>query len=235
MKMIQPELKPERSKNWYWWRMLPKPVVLLIVILASGILVLTFWRVDFAVALLGVVLAAWTAYHAKVSHFLECFSRCNRAYADVNARLRKPASEEQHRNHPDIDPGATTDYFNLCAEEYLMYKMGVIPRFVWDVWQAGIHDKALDKPIQNAWGKEKEAKCDYYGFDLEQIIWEHHKAHGRECEKRDNCPLGQVIARGSSAAARQPPPRIRRPSGRLTKSAISKRHRLPGRSRLFRS
>jgi len=85
--------------------MLPKPAFLWIAILASGILVLTFWRVEFAFALLGVVLAAWTAYHAKVSHFLECFSRCNKAYADVNGRLRKPApEEEQDRKQPEFDP-----------------------------------------------------------------------------------------------------------------------------------
>ena len=82
-----------------------------------------------------------------------------------------------------------------------MHKMGVIPDFVWDVWREGIHGLALKEHIHESWIEEKKAKCDYYGFDLEQIIREHHQAHGRECEKRDSCPCAQVIARTSRAAA----------------------------------
>jgi hypothetical protein len=212
MKMTQPKLKPERSKNWYWRHMLPKSAFIWTFILASAVLVLTFgraWRVEVAIALLVAGLAAIfqisAACHAKVSHFLECFARCNEAYAKLNGLLRQPSPSTRACNGLAADDGpddAIIDYFNLCAEEYVMQKMGVIPDFVWDVWRAGIHDRALKEHILNGWDKEKKAKCDYYGFDLEQTILEHHKAHGRECEKRDNCPLGQVIARASLTAAR---------------------------------
>jgi hypothetical protein len=189
--MIQAPL--ERLK--YWWRMLPKSAFIWIFIVALAIiLVLTFgraWLVELGFALLGAVLAAIfqisTAYHAKVSHFLECFSRCTESYAKLNERLIRAC------NGPAVDNGsndAIIDYFNLCAEEYLMHKMGVIPRFVWDVWRRGIHDWALEKNIQNAWEKEKKKKCDYYGFDLRQIMKDHHDAHGRECKERDHCPWG---------------------------------------------
>jgi hypothetical protein len=193
MRMIQPKLKMERSKNWYWRRMLPKPAFILIIILASVILVLTFWRVEFAFALLGVVLSVWTAYHAKVSHFLECFSRCNKSYSDVNGLLPHLPSPRQDHEHPgpkDDPYDAIVDYFNLCAEEYLMHKMGVIPDFVWDVWRAGIHNRALHNDIKAAWVREKEANCDdYYGFDLGKIVREHHEAHWHQCKNRTNCPF----------------------------------------------
>ena len=213
MKMIQPKRKPERSKNWYLRRMLPKRgIIWLIVVALSALLIPSFdlsRRPEFVLALVIAVLAGifkfFSAYHAKVSNFLECFSRCNKAYANLNGRLKQPASQDLDSKHQAADPDpddAIIDYFNLCAEEHLMHKMGVIPNFVWDVWQTGIHDKAIDKHILNAWDKEKKAACDYYGFDLERAIWEHHKAHGRECENRDKCPLSQVIARSSLAAPR---------------------------------
>lgn len=173
MKMIQ--AGQERFK--YVWSMLPKfACISWIIILALAILGLTLgsaWGVEFVIALLGAVLAAifqiTTAYHAKVSHFLECFSRCNESYAKLNGRLIRAC------NGPAVDNGpndAIIDYFNLCAEEYLMHKMGVIPDFVWDVWRAGMHDWGLKPPIHKAWDKEKN--CGYYGFDLGRIVGQHH-------------------------------------------------------------
>ena len=185
--------------------MLPKVTMFIwiIVLVLSGILILAFARrAEYLIAFVGAFLAAifqiWAAYHARVSHFLECFSRCNKSYSDLNGRLVSPSQARDDM----AEEKAIIAYFNLCAEEYLMHKMLVIPGFIWDVWQAGIHDKALDKPIQNAWEKEKKAECDYYGFDLEQTILEHHKVHGRECKNSDHCPLAEVIARASLAAAR---------------------------------
>jgi hypothetical protein len=196
MKMIQANW--ERLK--YGWRMLPMSAFIWasIIIIALTILVWTFdraWPLELEIALLGAILAAIfqisTGYHAKVSHFLECFSRCNKSYAELNERLRQPSPTIRACNGPAVHNGpsdAIIDYFNLCAEEYLMHKMGVIPHFVWDVWRKGIHGLALKKHIHDAWIEEKKANCDYYGFDLEKIMREHHEAHGRECKERDHCP-----------------------------------------------
>ena len=191
--MIQSEL--ERAK--YWWRMLPKSFYAWIIVLVSTISVLTFlcaWRAEYLFALLVAVLAAIfqisAAYHDKVAHFLECFSRCNAAYAKLNGRLRQPPPPSQARDGDALGNGRRApiiDYFSLCAEEYLMHKMGVIPDFVWDTWRAGIHDCARRAHLKAAWDVEMKANYLYYGFDLSQIMRQHHKAKADKCEHRDTC------------------------------------------------
>lgn len=194
----------ERSKNWYRWRMLPKltmliwiAVVVLWVILWHS-LGLAFRRIEFPLALLGACGGAMfqisAAYHTRVSHFLECFSRCNEAYARLNGRLKQLPGSNGIDTNETASKGthdAIIDYFNLCAEEYLMHKTGVLPDFVWDVWRGGIHDCACMGHIKAAWDTEMKANNLYYGFDLGQIMEKHHEAHGHQCKKRDNCPQGR--------------------------------------------
>ena len=156
---------------------------------------LIFWRAEFALVLLGAVAGLGgaifqisAAYHAKVSHFLECFSRCNEAYAKLNGRLREPLRPSQKREHPPAADGpndAIVDYFNLCAEEYLMYKMGVIPEFVWRVWCDGIHARACADHIKKAWDEEK--RWDYYGWDLKRLMRQYHDEHIHNCSNRLTC------------------------------------------------
>lgn len=163
-------------------------------ILASGLWALPLWRVEFAFALVGAVLAAWTAYHARVSHFLECFSRCNKSYARLNGQLGLPSRLIHASGGPIADErpsDAILDYFNLCAEEYLMQKMGVIPDFVWDVWLSGIHDCAHQDHIKAAWDSEMKANCNYYGFDLRKLMRKHHVLHAGECGNRKHCLWGE--------------------------------------------
>ena len=181
-----------RGRVWYWRKMLPKgPMLAWFVILVLAVPILSFgvaWQ-QYWIAIVGAVLAAVfqiaAAYRAKVSHFLECFARCNESYAKLNGRLKQPPTAHQSSEDSTGDDGpsdAIIDYFNLCAEEYLMHKMGVIPDFVWNVWRKGIHSYAGRKDIQDAWSKEMGDGCDYYGFDLMQIAVEHSNAHSHECK-----------------------------------------------------
>jgi hypothetical protein len=196
-----------RAWHWYGNQLWPKSVLAWFAVLVPAIAVWIFsytWSAGLATALLASVLAAIfqvsSAYHAKVSHFLECFSRCNRAYAKLNGRLGKPSPPAQDRRPADDDgpDDPIIDYFNLCAEEHLMYEKGVIPCSVWDVWRAGIHGCARQNHIKAAWDAEMKASCLYYGFDLGQIMREHHKSHGRECKNRGNCPWDKDSFRKNS-------------------------------------
>jgi predicted nucleic acid-binding Zn finger protein len=108
----------------------------------------------------------------------------------LNGRLGPPSRSTHVSEGPAADEGpgdAILDYFNLCAEEYVMQKMGVIPDFVWDVWLSGIHDCARQNHIKAAWGTEMEANCSYYGFDLQKVMRKHHMLHAGECRNRENC------------------------------------------------
>ena len=188
-------------KKRYWQRMMPWwtmlswfVVVLLWVVSWMYFGYLPFRQTEFWLGALaavgGAIFQISGAYHAKVSHFLECFSRCNKYYAEVNGRLRKLSPRIEAPNGPvpkDEPSDPIIDYFNLCAEEYLMHKMGVIPRFVWDVWRAGIRERvskdhleaAWDVEVETAWKEGVKPGCLYYGFDLKEIMQEHHEARGR--------------------------------------------------------
>jgi hypothetical protein len=220
--MTQPKRRRDWLKNWnrYCRPMLPKWTMLIwgAVLVASAVVIALIlalagsdWRgqhmhevlIAFAGAVLAAIFQISAAYHARVSHFLECSSRCNATYAKLNGLLKEPSRKSRPTgprvNDEPSDP--VIDYFNLCAEEHLMHKMGVIPDFVWDVWCAGIHDMALEEHVRKAWDKEKQAKNDYYGFDLEQTVLWHHKAHGLACGNCEQCPLRPMIERAILVAA----------------------------------
>ena len=193
----------------YWWWLLPNGFFIWLVVLAMAFLILTIrraWRIEYGLALVAAALAAVfqisTAVHARIRHFLECFSRCNESYARLNGRLPQHPRPNHASEEPAADEGpddAIIDYFNLCAEEYLMHKMGVIPRGVWDVWVSGIHDCARHDHIKAAWDTEMKANCSYYGFDLGELMRKHHMLHARECSNRGTCPWDNGLSEMASS------------------------------------
>jgi hypothetical protein len=59
------------------------------------------------------------------------------------------------------------DYFNLCAEEYLWYKMGRIKHEVWDAWTAGIHENLKIPQVLELYKTETETvnqRKSFYGL-----------------------------------------------------------------------
>jgi len=63
-----------------------------------------------------------------------------------------------------------TDYFNLCAEEFLWYKKGRIPQDVWNAWKAGIVDNLAITSVRNLWLLEtstENKRASYYGLHVE--------------------------------------------------------------------
>lgn len=71
------------------------------------------------------------------------------------------------------------DYFNLCAEEYLWFKKGRIPKEVWQAWKAGIVDNICSIPavwdLYNKEIKSDSSKASYYGLvkELEEKLKKH--------------------------------------------------------------
>jgi hypothetical protein len=59
------------------------------------------------------------------------------------------------------------DYFNLCAEEYLWYKRGLISNSIWDAWKAGMKSNLEIPFIYCLWIRETrntESRDSYYGL-----------------------------------------------------------------------
>lgn len=42
-------------------------------------------------------------------------------------------------------------YFNLCSEEYYLYKKGLISKEVWELWREGIIENMKQYTYQKSW------------------------------------------------------------------------------------
>jgi len=59
-------------------------------------------------------------------------------------------------------------YFNLCAEEWVYWRLGYIYDEVWEAWRKGMKQYSKDPRVMAIW--DEEAKGDsYYGFDFRRI------------------------------------------------------------------
>jgi hypothetical protein len=123
--------------------------------------------------LVSLVAGAWTLVHFLHQHslernrfFFELFREFNRRYDALNDPLGEIM---EHRNALSQSERATAvDYFNLCAEEYMSYRLGYLHHVVWASWSAGMRFYANDPRIRSLWQQEK-ASNSYYGFDLEAV------------------------------------------------------------------
>lgn len=100
----------------------------------------------------------------EVKFFLNVFEKFNTRYDKLNDDLAEIEREKK------ICPGKhqlkLIDYFNLCSEEYLIYKRGYIPKSVWLSWLSGMHQYWKIQDVQDLWLKELESKS-YYDFNPE--------------------------------------------------------------------
>lgn len=67
------------------------------------------------------------------------------------------------------------DYFNLCAEEFLFYRLGYIVPEAWTAWEQGMRHHLRCPQIHDAWVKESKSGS-YYG--LEPILSRRLEAPG---------------------------------------------------------
>jgi hypothetical protein len=59
------------------------------------------------------------------------------------------------------------DYFNMCSEEYLWYKKGLISKDIWNAWLSGFKSNLKIKVVKEIWDKELEDSSStesYYGL-----------------------------------------------------------------------
>lgn len=100
------------------------------------------------------------------SYFQELFKNFNRRYDSLNNKLYELKNVQvlSNRNKLLLD-----DYFNLCAEEYLLFKQGYIPLNVWKSWVHGMNQYWSNESIRKYWQSEINGKS-YYGFEPEKIL-----------------------------------------------------------------
>lgn len=129
---------------------------------------------DDRVGLIGAAIAGTLGFYYFVQQqklsetelFLNLFTSFNARYDQMNDQLADIAIRESELT--DGDRNLIVDYFNLCAEEYLFYKEGYIPRDVWRSWCRGMLWYLHRHPFKEIWDDEVKSES-FYGLTFTVI------------------------------------------------------------------
>lgn len=101
--------------------------------------------------------------------FLEVFRSFNERYDALNESLNQIMEQDIEITVEQKE--SLMNYFNLCSEEYLMFKTGYIPIVVWDSWKEGINHFLKDPKVRMVFDDEmlSDNKNSYYGLSLNVI------------------------------------------------------------------
>jgi hypothetical protein len=101
--------------------------------------------------------------------FKELFKEFNKRYQEnfhikfVEIEIDCGSSNDE-LYYKKVEPELINAYMNLCAEEYLWYQKGRIPKSVWDAWEVGMlhyfNSKAFNFWVLN----QKSDKDSHYGL-----------------------------------------------------------------------
>lgn len=120
---------------------------------------------SFELKIIGLLLAgAYFIQRQKLSEaefFLKAYAQFNERYDNLNDELQIIIATESVNA---FNKKRLIDYFNLCAEEYLLFRQGYIPMSVWRSWEKGMAQYFSIPEVQKIWHIEKQSQS-YYDFD----------------------------------------------------------------------
>jgi hypothetical protein len=151
--------------NNYWW------IAFLFFFLGAGFS-FVFGGNEW-VALIGAVIAGTLGFcyfvqQQKLSEtvlFHKIFTDFNARYNDMNGELSDLVEE---RDISSEQRKVIVEYFNLCAEEYLFYQQGYVPKSVWVSWCRGMSWYLKRHPFKDVWNEEFKSES-FYGLSLAKI------------------------------------------------------------------
>lgn len=117
---------------------------------------------------IGLSYFALTNHLGEVGVFKELFERYNQGYNKLNEQLNGilNGAGDAPLSRSEID--ILFDYFNLCGEEYLYFRKGMIYPEVWDAWLNGMAVFYKKERIRKLWDSELKS-CSYYGLSSETL------------------------------------------------------------------
>lgn len=139
----------------------------------AAVTVCLYFGGDDRIGLIGTVLAGALGFCyfaqqqklAETALFHQLFIGFNARYDKINGSLFSLLNKQ---NLLPEDRSIIVDYFNLCAEEYLFYQQGYIPRKVWRSWCRGMAWYLKRHPFKDVWNDEFKTDS-FYGLSLEVI------------------------------------------------------------------
>lgn len=104
----------------------------------------------------------------KVRLFEELFDKFNRRYDQLNESLNAIVRVDDSGNLTTSEIDTLYDYFNLCGEEYLFFRLGYIHREAWEAWRNGMRSFYSVPRIAKVWEEELESGS-YYGLHFKLL------------------------------------------------------------------
>ena len=102
----------------------------------------------------------------ELKTFKNLFTEFNERYDQLNGNLYDISCSrltDENKVHKVLD-----DYFNICSEEYLFYRQGLILDDVWGSWCRGINEYLKNDVIKDYWTKSQKENS-YYGLTTDVI------------------------------------------------------------------
>lgn len=101
----------------------------------------------------------------ELAEFRKLFESFNKRYDALEQQLSAVLLQPKNKVLSRSERECIIRYFNLCAEEYLYYKKGLIFKEVWVAWRAGMDQYKTSKAIEDIWNEEPQ-RPSYYGFEF---------------------------------------------------------------------
>ncbi len=120
----------------------------------------------------GIVSFAYFVQKQKLDEtklFQELFDKFNKRYNDFNDKLLRVRFADPSASLTSEETELLIDYFNLCAEEYLYFKLGYIFSEVWQSWYNGMQQYYKNPRIRPLWDSESGTNS-YYGFHPDRTV-----------------------------------------------------------------
>jgi len=98
----------------------------------------------------------------------ELFDKFNERYDNrFNDVLNTLRSDKEIKTNEQDVKNLIIDYFNMCSEEYLWYKKGLISEDIWKAWLSGFNSNLKIKVVKEIWDEETKDPSStesYYGL-----------------------------------------------------------------------
>jgi hypothetical protein len=126
------------------------------------------WLLSVVGALAAFVYFLYQRHLEETKLFKELFVEFNARYDRLNSDLNRIREAPESKLLEAGDKRILSDYFNLCAEEFLFQEADYIDEKVWQSWLRGMAYYAGQPRILAVW-REEVGQESYYGFRLEEV------------------------------------------------------------------
>ncbi|MDD5394419.1 MAG: hypothetical protein PHE17_15495 [Thiothrix sp.] len=124
--------------------------------------------------------------------FLDSFEKFNKRFHELSGKLHDVLNSKDpvDTQRVEVLPPVVHQYFDLCLEEYQLYKKGRIPEETWRYWAQGMCYFLEHAPVRRYW-EQMERECLDDGLKISYL----ESFLGKTCNCRNgDCKLNCVTA-----------------------------------------